>query len=70
MSIDHHYEHPRVVDITLQRYWEREEQVALAALNIARKNLAGLAFRGQLAFNMSPEDNVVELHPHIPDISA
>lgn len=69
---EHHYERPQVTDITQRLYWEKEERVALASLRIARKNLAGLRFKGQLAFNLSAEqpNNIVELKPDYPDIVA
>jgi hypothetical protein len=40
MSAEHHYERPIVLDITYKRYWEKEEQIALAALAIAQTRLA------------------------------
>ena len=48
-----------------EEFWENQLEVSLTAVSMARRQLASLAFRGQLQFPM-PDDKqaeVIELFP-------
>lgn len=73
---EHHYGRVNVQDISLLEYWQNQEKAASIALSVARRQLAGLAFKGQLALNFEPEQlalgptYVVPLRPDHPNIVA